>query len=81
MIHAPQTLAGEQAWEAGMLAVRLQSFGRVVVPVIDTASAIGVAHALGYDTRSVAWLVTAIAAGVEAAARTVLEDAIHAHRS
>lgn len=81
MIHAPQTLEGQQAWDAAMLAVGLQSFGRAVVPTIDTAAAILVARALDYDPRPIAWLLTAIATGIENAARDALQEGIDAHRS
>ncbi|NBC34902.1 MAG: hypothetical protein GVY13_19700 [Alphaproteobacteria bacterium] len=82
MINAPQTVEGHQAWDAAMHATGLHSFGRVVVPAVDTGRAIGVAASLGYDVRAVAWLVTAIAVGVDQAARNQLEqEADRADRS
>ena len=76
MTNAPHSLEGYQAWDAAMHATRLQSFGRAVVPVVETGQAIGLAASLGYDARIVAWLVAAIAAGVETAARTQLEEEV-----
>ena len=64
-----------------MHATGLRALGRVAVPSTDSAAAIGLARTLGYDVRAVAWLVTAIAAGVEAAAGTLLQEVAHADRS
>lgn len=74
MINAPHTLEGHQAWDAAMHATASQVYGRIVVPVVDTGRAIGVAVALGYNVRAVAWLVTAIAVGIDTAAGTQLEE-------
>ena len=81
MTHAPRTLEGHQAWEAALHATGLRAGGRILVPSTDRAAAIGAARDLGYDVRAVAWLVTAIATGVEAAAHALLQEAADADRS